>query len=175
MAIRLPLQTVLDYTCTITDLGSGSVSGGIAKPFIVPQDTDNIIVKFTPSVVGATVSATLQTSDDGGTTWYDVLRTPTVATSENVPLWASAPVAGMGVRSAVLTPVIAGGSILQQGSILQITGGCAASTLAAGTVSGLPILGVNNRIFLIYTGNLTAASKNHTNVQVKVNSQSATA
>ena len=177
MAIRLPLTTVLDHTVTSTDRGSGSVTaiGGIAKPFLIPQDTDNVVVKFFPSLVGATVSATLQTSDDGGTTWYDVVRSPTVATSDGAPLWMSAPVCGMGVRSAVLTPVIAGGSILQQGSILQVTGSATASTLAAGSASGLPILGVANRIFLIYTGTITAASFNYTNVKVMVNSQSATA
>ena len=177
MAIRLPLTTVLDHTVTSTDRGSGSVTGigGIAKPFLIPQDTDNVVVKFFPSLVGATVSATLQTSDDGGTTWYDVVRSPTVATSDGAPLWMSAPVCGMGVRSAVLTPVIASGSILLQGSILQVTGSATASTLTAGSASGLPILGVANRIFLIYTGTITAASFNYTQVKVLVNSQSATA
>lgn len=174
MGIRLPLKTVLDHTVTSTDRGSGSVAGGIAKTFLIPQDTDNIVMKFTPSVVGATVSATLQTSDDGGTTWFDVLRTPTLATSKDTPLWASAPVCGMGVRSPVL-PVSSTTTGVSQASILQTTGMCAASTLGAGQISGLPILGINNRIFLIYTGNITAASFNYTNVKVMVNSQSATA
>jgi hypothetical protein len=174
MAIRLPLTTVLDYTVTSTDRGSGSVSGGIAKPFLIPQDTDNIVVKFYPSLVGATVSATLQTSDDGGTTWYDVVRTPTLATSQNAPLWASAPVCGVGVRSPVL-PISSTTTGVSQTSILQTTGSASASTLGAGQVSGLPILGVANRIFLIYTGDITAASFNYTQVKVLVNSQSATA
>jgi hypothetical protein len=170
MSIRLPLQTVLDYTDTGNN-GAGSVAGGVAKNFYIPQDTDNIIVKLHPSVIGGTVSATLQTTDNGGTTWYDVARTPTV---QNTPttqndLWLSAPVAGMGVRSCTISPVIAGGSVLQQGSILQVTGNCAASTLLAGEVSGLPILSTLNRVFLIYTGDQTV---NHTRVQVKVNSQS---
>ena len=175
MAIRLPLTTVLDYTDT-NNVGASSTAGGVAKNFFVPQDTDNIVVKLHASCVGGTVSATLQTTDDGGSTWFDVVRTPTLLNVDSAgfgyDLWASAPVCGMGTRSAVLTPVIAGGSILQQGSILQVTGACAASTLTAGSASGLPIMSQLNRIFLIYSGNQTV---NHTRVKVLVNSQSATA
>jgi len=174
MAIRLPLKTVLDHTCAIADRGSGSTAGGIAVPFLVPQDTDNVIVKFTPSVVGATVSATLQTSDDGGSTWYDVLRTNTVATSHGAPHWASAPVTGMGIRSFGSSASSTATGTTQV-SVMALTGPVAASTLTANQASGLPILGVNNRIFLIYTGNITAASPNHTNVKVMVNSQSPSA
>jgi len=173
MAIRLPLTTVLDYTDS-NNLGASSTAGGVAKTFMIPSDADNVVVKLHPSCVGGTVSATLQTTDDGGSTWYDVVRTPTVLstpTSQN-DLWASAPVCGMGIRSAVLTPVIASGSILLQGSILQVSGNCAASTLVAGSASGLPIMSQLNRIFLIYTGDQTV---NHTRVKVLVNSQSATA
>jgi hypothetical protein len=173
MAIRLPLTTVLDYTDT-DNVGAGSVAGGVAKTFMIPPDTDNIVVKLHPSVVGGTVSATLQTTDDGGTTWYDVVRTPTVQhtpTHQN-DLWASAPVCGMGIRSALIEKSIVSNSILAVGSILQVTGATGASTLAAGGASGLPILSQHNRIFLIYTGNQTV---NHTRVKVLVNSQSATA
>ena len=178
MAIRLPTQTVLDHTVSSTDRGSGSVTatGGISLPFLVPQDTDNIIVKFSPSLVGATVSATLQTSDDGGSTYYDVLRTPTLAVSTSAPIWASAPVCGMGIRpNAKIGSVVAVGSTIASGSVFGVTGSASASTLGAGEVSGLPILGVQNRIFLVYTGDITAGSFNYTRVKVLVNSQSATA
>jgi hypothetical protein len=174
MAIRLPLRTILDYTDT-GNVGASSTAGGVAKTFLVPQDTDNIVVKLHPSCVGGTVSATLQTTDDGGTTWYDVVRTPTIETADSdgfgYDQWASAPVMGVGIRSPVL-PVSSLTTGVSQVSILQATGSSAASTLGAGQASGLPILGPLNRIFLIYSGDQTV---NHTRVKVLVNSQSATA
>lgn len=174
MAIRLPMKTVLDYTDT-DNLGASSTAGGVAKTFMVPQDTDNIVVKLHPSCVGGTVSATLQTTDDGGTTWYDVVRTPTVLSADSAgfgyDLWASAPVMGVGVKSPTL-PVSSTTTGVSQVSILQTTGTANASTLGAGQVSGLPILGQLNRIFLIYSGDQTV---NHTRVKVLVNSQSASA
>ena len=173
MAIRLPLQTVLDYTDT-DNLGASSTAGGVARTFLVPQDTDNIVVKLHPSCVGGTVSATLQTTDDGGTTWYDVVRTPSELMADSAgfgyDLWASAPVMGVGVRSPILPDASING--ISKVSILQITGTSNASTLGAGQVSGLPILGPLNRIFLIYSGDQTV---NNTRVKVLVNSQSATA
>ena len=46
MAIRLPLQGVLSAIGG-NETGAGSVAGGIAYPFQIPQDTDNVVVKFT--------------------------------------------------------------------------------------------------------------------------------
>ena len=174
MAIRLPLTTVLDYTDS-NNLGASSTAGGVAKTFMVPSDADNVVVKLHPSCVGGTVSATLQTTDDGGSTWFDVVRTPTVlnSTGSGYDLWASAPVSGMGIRSNPrVGSIVAVGSTIASGSIMGATGAAAASTLGAGEASGLPILGQLNRIFLIYTGDQTV---NHTRVKVLVNSQSATA
>ncbi len=172
MSIRLPLKTVLDFTDT-DNVGAGSALGGVAKAFKIPQDCDNVVVKLHPSVTGGTVSATLQTSDDGGTTYYDVLRTQTQAlsTGAGYDLWASAPVEGMGMRSFA-TGSASTTTGTTQASIMAVTGNCAASTLVAGEQSGLPILGIQNRIFLIYTGDQTV---NNTRVKVLVNSQSATA
>lgn len=157
MSIRLPTQTVL--TAQTTDLGTSSVAGGLGFPFIVPQDTDNIVVKFSASVITGGMSATLQTSDDGGSTYYDIARTSTV--SNGVPQWISAPVisAGINPRTTFAGASIIGGTI----------GTAAASTLASGQVSGLPILGQQNRLFLIYSGGITVSSVVAT---VKVNSQS---
>lgn len=164
MSIRLPLTTVLDFD-DIGNVGAGSVAGGVAKPFLLPQDTDNVVVKFTASVTGAAVSAVFQTSDDGGTTYYDVARTSIISLANNANAqWLSIPVIGAGQR----TGVIQSASVITAG-----TGNAAASTLGSQQVSGLPILGVANRAFLIYTGNVTA--NNGARVQVKVNSQSATA
>lgn len=158
MGIRIPLQTVVSFVDT-GDVGAGSVAGVATKIFRIPQDTDNIVMKLTASVVGGTVSATFQTTDDGGTTWYDVARTPTVAVANNtIANWATIPVISNGFK--VIPGSIVGGTI----------GSAAASVLAANSYSGLPVLSPTNRIALIYTGNLTA--NDLVQVDVKVNSQS---
>lgn len=168
MAIRLPLQTVLDVTNT--DLGASSVAGGYAYPFKIPQDADNVVVKFSASVTSGGMSAVFQTSDDGGSTYYDVARTSVVSNSGafnavgTLAQWLSIPVISSGINPIVI-------SNAQAGSILGGTIGTAgASVLGSRQVSGLPILGVQNRVFMIYAGTATA---NSSRVQVMVNSQSA--
>ncbi len=166
MSIRLPLTTVLDYN-DAGQTGATSVLGGVAKAFLLPQDTDNVVVKLTASVIAGAVSATFQTSDDGGSTWYDVARTSVVSNTggnQNAQ-FLSIPVIGAGVRTGA---TFAGASIISAG-----IGAPAASTLAQGQVSGLPILGINNRVFLIYTA--AVSSTDLARVKVSVNSQSATA
>jgi hypothetical protein len=167
MSIRLPLQTVLTYN-DVGQTGATSVAGGVAKTFTVPQDTDNIVVKFTASVIAGAASATLQTTDDGGTTWYDVARTSVVSNANNTTAeWLSVPVISAGIN-----PIVK--STANAGSILGGTvGSAAASTLGSRQISGLPILGQLNRIFLIYTA--AVSSTDLAQVEVKVNSQSATA
>lgn len=162
MSVRLPLTTVLDVQNT--DLGAGSVAGGYAYPFKIPQDCDNILVKFTPSVVTGGMSVFLQTSDDGGTTYYDVARTSIVSLAINGPQWISAPVISAGINPRVVSP--SAGSILG-GSV----GYANASTLGSQQVSGLPIMGLQNRCFLVSSGGNTANTG--TRIQVLVNSQSA--
>lgn len=166
MSIRLPLVTVLDYNDT-PQTGAGSVSGGVAKTFTIPQDADNVVVKLTASVIAGGVSATLQTTDDGGSTWYDVARTSVVSNANNaLAQWLSVPVNGYGVSAG---QVLSGGtSVVSQG-----IGNAAASTLSSRQVSGLPIMGQLGRVFLIYTA--AVSSTDLARVQVKVNSQSATA
>lgn len=164
MSIRLPLQTILDYNDT-PQTGSTSVAGGVAKTFMLPQDTDNVVVKLTASVIAGGVSATFQTSDDGGSTWYDVARTSIVSNANNTTAeWLSIPVIGSGVNPQVVSTVNAG-SVLG-GSI----GSAAASVLGNKQVSGLPLMGLLNRVFLRYTSAVT--STDLARVQVKVNSQS---
>lgn len=167
MSIRLPLTTVLDYNDT-PQTGATSIAGGVAKTFTIPQDADNIVVKLTASVIAGGVSATLQTTDDGGTTWYDVARSSTVSNANTTTAeWLSVPVISSGVN-----PIVK--STANSGSILGGTiGSAAASTLAQRQVSGLPIMSQQGRIFLIYTAAVT--STDLARVQVKVNSQSATA
>ena len=164
MSIRLPLQGVFDTTHT--NQGTTSVAGGWAYPFKLPQDTDNVVVKVLPSVTAGGVSVVFQTSDDGGNTYFDVART-SVASANEVganPQFLSIPVISAGQGTG---RTFAGASVITAG-----IGAISASTLAQGQVSGLPILGIQNRVFLQSVGNATAISAR---ITVSANSQSATA
>lgn len=155
MSVRLPLTGVLDKTVS-GDFGAGSVAGGVPLQFAIPNDTDNVVVKLTASTVGGGVSAVFQTSDDGGTTWFDCARTSIVSNSA-LPEFLSVPTINFGIAPNAVT-----------GSVFGAIGNAAASTLGSKQVSGLPLLSAVNRVFLVYTGNLT---KNDSRVQVKVNQQ----
>lgn len=174
MSIRLPLQTVLSYNnTTINATGPASVAGGVVKgPFVIPQDTDNVVVKLTASVMGGGVSATFQTTDDGGTTWYDVARTSVISNSgatTGTAEWLSIPTIGIGM-SNVGTSVVATGSVQTFGTT---TGAAAASSLGQKSFSGLPILSPTNRIFLRYSSAVTSIISE--SVTVSANNQSGTA
>lgn len=162
MSVRLPLTNVLDVQDN-GNLGAASTAGGIPHAFYIPQDTDNIVVKLTASVAGGGVSTIFQTTDDGGTTWYDVART-SVVSNANTALaeWLNIPVVSPGVRTGV---TYSGASIISAG-----IGNAAASTVAQGQVTGLPLLSTYNRVFLITTAATTLVTSVKT--QVKVNSQS---
>jgi hypothetical protein len=168
MGIRFPLKTVLDYN-DAGQTGATSVAGGVAKTFTIPQDTDGIVVKLQASVIAGGVSVYLQTTDDAGTTWYDVARTSVVSnTGLSSGLqraeWLSVPVAGGGVATGA---TFATGSIVSMG-----IGQAGASTLGARQVTGLPILSQTGRVFLQYTAAIT--SVDIARVKVMVNSQSGT-
>lgn len=170
------MTTLLDVNnSTINATGPASTAGGVANAFLIPQDCDNIVVKFTASVMAGGASATLQTSDDGGTTWYDVARTSIVSNAPNTNAqWLSTPVIGIGVRTGNLTAsVVAVGSIQTFGSVYGAIGQSPASGLGQLEVSGLPILGRNARIFLRYTAAVTSIISER--VTVYANSQSTSA
>ncbi len=174
MSIRLPLKTIVSSDNS-TEVGAGSVGGGVPIPFVIPQDTGNITVKFQASTVGGAVSAQLQTTDDGGTTWFAVGRTSIVSNANGVTAqWLSVPVEGFGVRtSGVNTSVVATGSVVSFGSVGGTIGNASPSNLAMGAYTGLPILSQQARVIVQITGDLTASAVMLT--EVKVNSQSATA
>ncbi len=160
MGFRFPQAGVLDITSL--DQG-GSVAGGWAFPFRLPQDCDSAVVKFTPSVTAGGVSVTWQTSDDGGSTFYDVARTSIASNNLTGPHWL--PVA-LNQGPTVRASVVAVGSVIAVNNI----GPAGASTLGGllgPTFSGLPVMGTN-RLFLISTGNATAISAR---MQVLTNSQ----
>lgn len=170
MSIRFPLTGVLDYNNQVIQGGGpASVAGGVAKIFMLPQDTDNVIVKLQASVLGGGVSATFQTSDDGGTTWYDVQRTSIVSNANNTTAeWLNIPTINDGVHN--FSSVVATGSIQ---TIARAIGSSAASTLGVSEVSGLSVLGPTNRIFLRYTAGVSSIISER--VTVSTNQQSATA
>lgn len=163
MSIRLPLTTVLSSTNN-DEVGAGSVNGVVAVgPFTIPQDTDNVVVKLTATMAGGGVSAQLQTTDDGGATWFGVGRTSIVsAATGDAAQWLSIPVNGYGVRTS---SVVAVGSVVS-GAII---GNSAPSTLSiSGGLTGLPILSPTARIALQLQAGVTSSS---ILTQVKVNSQ----
>lgn len=168
MAIRLPLRVAAQFDNS-TETGAGSVAGGVPLLVTLPQDTDNVVVKLSASVAGAGVSAVLQTTDDGGTTWWDVGRTSIVsnATPTVTAEWLSIPVISPGIGRAILQTT----SSVYQGSI----GRAGASTLGVQAMSGLPILSQQARVFLRITGDVTVAASNSIITTVMTNSQSATA
>lgn len=173
MGIRLPLLTVLSSN-NANEVGAGSVSGGVAIPFTIPQDTDNIVIKLQAQTAGGGVSATLQTTDDGGTSWFDVARTSVVSSATGVLAeWLSVPVAGFGFRTVPLASLVATGSVITVGADNTVIGRAAPSTLSSNSQTGLPLLSPTARIFLILQAGNSAATTLLT--EVKVNSQSATA
>lgn len=177
MAIRLPLTVVFDNNVTSQAdfTGTASLAGGIANQFMIPQDCDNVVVKYTASIGGGGGSVTLQTTDDGGTTWYDVARTSIISAATGTDgraEWLSVPVNGIGARTTVLLTSNISNSILTQGSIYGATGNSAASALAQKSVSGLPILSRQMRVFRMYQSTSVVVAER---VTVMVNSQSATA
>lgn len=145
MALSIPTDGILDVTNT--DLGGASVSGGYAIPFNLASDVTTITVRFRPSVITGHMGAILQSSPDGGSTYYDIARTSTLslAYAANAQ-WLVGSTITPGVNPRVGgTPSVLGGAI----------GSAAASTLGSQQVSGLPLLGTANRIFLILGGGVT--------------------
>lgn len=178
--IRLPLKNVLDVNNpTVRATGPASAAGGIAYPFNLPQDTDNVVVKLTASVLAGGVSATLQTTDDGGTTWYDVARTSIISDSAGYGSvlggghpdaeWLSVPVEGIGVQTTVLNQASVVG-FTNTTNVLRTSGKAAASSLGSSAFSGIPILSQRGRIFLRYTAAVTSIINER--VTVMANSQS---
>ena len=170
MGIRFPLKTIRVVNNGIIATGPASTVGGVAATFTIPQDSDNVVVKFTASILAGAVSATVQTTDDGGTTWYDVARTSIVSDANATTAeWLSIPVIGVGITN-VATSVVAVGSVQSFGTTIGRAG---ASTLGQKSASGLPLLSSQGRIFLRYTAAVTSIIAEV--VDVYVNSESGTA
>lgn len=169
--ISLPLKAVLDVQNNGL-LGAASAAGGIANEFTIPQDATNIVVKLSGSVAGGGVSTIIQTTDDGGSTWYDVARTSIVsnAISNYNPEWLSVPILGTGVKTTYISGTIPSVGGQAAASINGAIGNSpAASTLGQLAVSGLPFLSQRARAFLIVGAAVTGVASVRT--QVYVNGQ----
>jgi hypothetical protein len=127
------------------------------QTFIIPQDADSIVAKFwtasdfTPQSTNA-AQVTIQTSEDGGTTWRDVaaFTAQGVVLNQNAH-FASIPCIGANGR----------GVANWIGSVAASTLALAATaSVATGIASGLPMLGVVGRVQLTITGTLTTGGVN---------------
>ena len=161
MSIRLPLRTVLDVNNdSVNATGPASTAGGVANTFDLPQDTEAVVVKWTASILAGGASAVLQTTDDGGSTWYDVGRTSIVSNANNAVTaeWLAVPVAGFGYRGGnVIASTVATGSVIAvSSSVINTIGSAGASTLGSHSYSGMPILSQRGRIFIRYTAAVTS-------------------
>ena len=161
MSIRLPLRTVLDVNNdSVNATGPASTAGGVANTFDLPQDTEAVVVKWTASILAGGASAVLQTTDDGGSTWYDVGRTSIVSNANNAVTaeWLAVPVAGFGYRGGnVIASTVATGSVIAvSSSVINTIGSAGASTLGSHSYSGMPILSQRGRIFIRYTASVTS-------------------
>lgn len=125
--------------------------------FNIPQDADSIIAKFwttsnfTPQSTNA-AQVTIQSSEDGGTTWRDVAAFTTQAVVLNqFAHFASIPCIGGNGR----------GVANWIGSVAASTLALAATaSVATGTASGLPMMGTLGRVQLTITGTLTTGGVN---------------
>ncbi len=173
MSIRKPLKTIQTFTDS-DDTGTGSVIGGIQHEFFIPQDCDNVVVKVSASVSGTGISALFQTTDDGGTTYYDVARTSIVSdTRSGYEEWLSIPVNGQGIRSQVVLQTSVAGSSNEAIALNTIGNTPAASTLGHSQLTGLPLLSDLARVFIIINGDVVSAVSNVITTEVSVNSQTA--
>src|SRR3990167_8508403 len=159
MAIRLPLTGALDYS----DAGTSSVATGTIKTFQLPQDTDNVVLKLTASIIGGGVSAFLQTTDDGGTTYFDVGRTSVISAGTQ---WLSVPVNGAGIGTGF-------NSVVGTTQGTPAIGSANASSVGIRQMTGLPIMSQQGRVVLSYSA--AGTSNTTARVQILVNNQSATA
>ena len=147
MAIRFPLQVLKSITNT-------AVTGTTNYDFFLPQDCDSVVVKLWTGATFTGTSPTLnvyvQTSDDGGTTWYDLVHFPQLvaAVTKQNANWAT-----VGVNTGKATCSVSG-----------------TSTLGSALVAPLPIMSRNMRVAVIIGG--TQVANDGVEVRVYANSQS---
>ena len=146
MALRFPLTVVKSITNT-------AATGTTNYDFFLPTDCDSVVVKLYTGVftgTSPTLNVYVQTSDDAGTTWYDLVAFPQLvaAVTKQNANWAT-----IGVATGKTTCSVSG-----------------SSTLAAPLVAPLPIMSKYMRVAVIIGG--TQVVNAGTEVRVYANSQS---
>ena len=146
MSIRTPIL-VKSITNTAT-------TGTTNYDFNLPQDCDSVAVKiYTSTFTGTnpTLDVYVQTTDDGGTTWYDLAHSPQLvaAVTKQNANWIFVSNAGHKIANSV----------------------SGASTLGAGVTSGVPILSQFMRVAVIIGG--TQVANAGTEIRVYAANQSA--
>lgn len=153
MGIRIPLQTIL----SLVDTGTTGVNN---TTFQIPQDASEILCKVYTTATFTGTSPTcdiyLQTSDDGGTTWYDVCHFKQIT-------------AAIVNQNAMFQAVSVGFANQGGRGLGAYIGSVAASTAAASTVTGLPMIGPLGRVSVQYGG--TQLTNSGINVVISVPSQ----
>lgn len=162
MSIRQPSSPVLSFRSSIASATTD------AATVILPQDTDSIAVFITSSVFGiSTLNTYVQTTVDGGATWLDLGNMGVITgTTGATPATAlQQPV--VAVFSTIGSPdSTSTSSVVSVGSVVtKVFNKIGASVAAAGTATGLPIMGRALRIFHQATG--TGASDILTRVFVQ--------
>lgn len=156
MAFQSPSPT----SRSVVAVHDTATSGAVAYNFTLPQDCQNAVAQvWLDSAWSATGSAQvfIQTSNDGGTTWYDVAM---VQVGTSVATYVGK------FYSHFIPLALLGGS---DHGISNYVGSVAASTLSTGaavaasingTLSGLPMMGTLGRVYLIYSNTITTGGIN---------------
>lgn len=136
---------------------TATAAGTTNYDFVIPQDTNGIIAKFwteagfVPITTGA-VQVTIQTSEDGGTTWRDCAAwTTQAAINNNQAHFAPIAVAwgtGRGVANWI-------GSVGAASLALAAT-----ASVALGVANGLPMMGTLGRARVTVTSTLDTGGVN---------------
>lgn len=156
MSFRNPSAT----SSSIFNLTDVSTSGTVTQLFTIPQDADSIVAKVwlqsTWSASG-TATVTIQTTEDGGSTWRDVAATT---------IGASTVAATFGNQNAHFIPIpcISGngrGIANYVGSVAASTLGLAAvNASAVGVMSAMPMISTLGRVQITYTATISTGGVN---------------
>lgn len=132
--IRKPIQQYALLAQTATTAATGS-SGTVVLPF---SDFNSLVFKVLCSAASATASLDLwiQTTDNGGTTWYDCLKFPTITASSANPYWGKSELGG--------------------NSMIGLVGASTVTTTAGAT--GVPLLSNTLRAYWNLAGTTPSAS-----------------
>lgn len=158
MSIRLPNSPAFVF---VSSIASAVTDAAVVT---LPQDTDSVTVFLSSPLFGITTLDTyIQTSPDGGTTWFDMANMGQMSgTTGTTAALAAANAFVAHFDSVGATPRTLGS--IAGGSAVGITQ-AAASTASARSYTGMPLMGQKLRIFHKATG--TGASSIVTAVYIQ--------